>query len=150
MLIDHVLCQVFDRLTKDSCGRHEQGGILIGGRRGPHIEVVEMTFPAAVDESSRYYFTRKDGTHQDAANAAWLRTHHTLSYVGEWHSHPYGPIQPSWTDMTVWRRVTEQQKLPCIFILVTPSGWGVFMNAMRKTAHALHKKEEGKTGIVFG
>jgi integrative and conjugative element protein (TIGR02256 family) len=150
ILIEQSLCREFDRLVDECRGHTEQGGILIGGRRGPHIDVVEMTFPAAADEAGYYHFTRKDNAHQDAAYTAWIRTGQTLSYVGEWHTHPSGPVKPSSTDIGTWRTVVRQQGRPCVFVLATPAGWGVFGAAGRKDVREMHRLQQGSTGDVFG
>ena len=151
-LITHDVCAFFDALVDQCRGRVERGGILIGGRRGPHIDVVKTTFPAGKDRATYYSFRRVDPTHQRIADRAWRSAHGTLSYVGEWHSHPHGAIVPSSTDLETWQTVVASQRTRCAFVLVTPEGWGVFdATPMQKvTPKMLDRFESGGTGVVFG
>jgi integrative and conjugative element protein (TIGR02256 family) len=151
VLIAQTVCDRFDVIAKECAGRNENGGILIGGQRGPHLDVVEMTVPASGDMATRYSFRRLDALHQRIARRMWRAAKETVTYIGEWHAHPHGGIEPSGTDMSTWKAVTRQQRAQCAFVLVTPEGWGTFIvlrdgNSVRR----LEILERGRTGLVFG
>jgi integrative and conjugative element protein (TIGR02256 family) len=81
----------------------------------------------------------------------WREAKETVSYVGEWHSHPHDGIEPSAMDRSTWQTVTRKQRAQCVFVLVTPEGWGTFTvlrgsNSVRR----LEILERGRTGLVFG
>lgn len=99
----------------------EAGGIFIGAYRAKHIEVVSCTVPMATDIRGRYSYDRKDLGHQLAATAAWKDSGHTLTYVGEWHTHPESFPTPSFQDKWTWRRVMKRRSsLPFLFLI---QGW---------------------------
>lgn len=76
----------------------EAGGILLGLRRDPHIEVLDGTLPSRRDVRTRYGFTRQCASHQRAASKAWQESGEFMDYVGEWHTHPESAPRPSGID----------------------------------------------------
>ena len=125
-LIHHKVCRLFE-ITKVACaGQSERGGILIGCHRGPHLEVTDCTEPGREDLASLSSFTRIDAHHQNAATDAWHKSKGTVTYVGEWHSHPFGSPQPSSLDCKTWRNVVKHLKTPCLFVIVSPIEWQTF------------------------
>lgn len=99
----------------------EAGGIFIGAYRARHIEVVSCTVPMAADLRGRYSYDRKDHGHQLAATSAWQDSGHTLTYVGEWHTHPENDPTPSFQDKWTWGRVMKRRSnMPFLFCI---QGW---------------------------
>ncbi len=43
----------------------------------------------------------------------WRRTVGRVYYVGEWHSHPEGPCEPSPTDAATMRAIAQDEKAEC-------------------------------------
>lgn len=80
----------------------EAGGILLGYRRGPHIEVRTATTPMANDVRRRTYFGRLDAAHNTIAVSQWKEDPY-IHYVGEWHTHPEIYPSPSRLDANEWR-----------------------------------------------
>lgn len=151
-LLLHKVYRFFEKARRNCAGRVECGGILLGSYRGPHIEVVDFTQPGPDDESTLSSFKRKDQQHQDAATKAWHLSDRKQTYVGEWHSHPFGQPVPSWIDRRVWRSVVANKNAPCLFVVVSPTGWTVFrvqqpVKATRMVA--LSESECGSSGVVF-
>ena len=62
------------------------------------MEVVDCTEPGAADKATLSSFRRNDAQHQDAATKAWRESQRTQTYLGEWHSHPFGQPEPSGID----------------------------------------------------
>jgi integrative and conjugative element protein (TIGR02256 family) len=153
VLIRHGVVGFLDEMVRRDVGSPEVGGILIGKHRDPHLEVVAYTGPGPKDISKTYEFVRQDGSHQKAAADAWLKSDETETFVGEWHSHPFGSIVPSGIDRHTWRRLCRRGSHRMAFVLVTPEGWGVFTtppgwrNFRLSTLIVL---EEGLLGRVFG
>ena len=151
-LFRHDVCRFFEGVRSACAARVERGGILIGSYRGPHIEVVDCTEPGAADEATLSSFTRQDRRHQHAATKAWRKSHRKQTYVGEWHSHPFGQPEPSEIDRRVWRSVVTKLKVPCLFVIVSPMGWRVFRLRRIRTVDdivPLVESENGNTGVVF-
>jgi integrative and conjugative element protein (TIGR02256 family) len=80
----------------------ETGGILLG--RGPDangVIVVEDAGDAGPKADRRPDFFLRDLAHaQRLAAEAWERD--KAIWVGEWHTHPKGPIQPSPRDLSTY------------------------------------------------
>ena len=151
-LFRYEVCRFFDGVRSACAGLVESGGILIGSYRGPHIDVVDCTEPGVADEATLSSFTRQDKRHQVAATQAWRKTKRKQTYVGEWHSHPYGEPVPSGTDKRVWQSVVGKMKSPCLFVVVSPIGWRVFrIGNLKRVAGVvpLAESEHGSAGIVF-
>lgn len=84
---------------------------------------------------------------------AWERSRKTCTYVGEWHTHPFGDPHPSLLDRSTWRSVANRIKAPCVFVIVSPAGWKVFrVTSFLKPAKSakLTPIENGEKGMVFG
>lgn len=99
----------------------EAGGIFIGAYRAKHIEVVSCTVPMLGDVRKRYSYDRKDQGHQASAMAAWHESGYSLTYVGEWHTHPENDPSPSFVDKRTWKGVMKKRaNLPFLFLI---QGW---------------------------
>jgi integrative and conjugative element protein (TIGR02256 family) len=83
----------------------EAGGILLGKRRGKHLEVLLATEPMPTDRRQPYFFEREALGHAAAAQAAWAAGGGTIDYLGEWHTHPQRVPVPSSVDRTEWRKL---------------------------------------------
>jgi integrative and conjugative element protein (TIGR02256 family) len=96
----------------------EAGGILIGRRRGNHIEVALATEPARHDRRSPYMFEREAFGHSEAATLAWRIGGGTVDYVGEWHTHPQKVPVPSSIDRREWKKIAEQRPAATLVVVV--------------------------------
>ena len=150
-LIHHDVCRFFDAIRSACALQEERGGILIGSYRGPHIEITDFTEPGPNDLAALSFFVRVDECHQDAAADAWRRSNGTATYVGEWHSHPFGEAHPSRNDRETWQSVVARLRTPCLFVVVSPSGWQIFRVSRRHPSDIapLAQIEVGSTGTVF-
>lgn len=116
------------------------------------MEVVDWTEPGVADKATLSSFARQDERHQEAATEAWRKSQHRLTYVGEWHSHPFGRPVPSGIDRSTWRSVVAKLRVPCLFVVISPAGWQVFRVRRFTTAAdmaPLAESENGSTGVVF-
>lgn len=93
---------------KQYSGKNEAGGILLGSYRDPHIEVVFATLPGPDDIRRPFSFIRKCASHKREALKQWNESDKSITYIGEWHTHPQLIPQPSRTDYKNWLKY-----LPC-------------------------------------
>lgn len=152
VLIQHATCAALDSVTQTCAGQPETGGVLLGCLRGSDIEVTARTTPGPRDQRSLFEFHRSDPGHQAAAHGAWTASGGTQTWVGEWHSHPYGTVCPSGIDLRTWQKHARSQRRPMVFALVVPGRWGVFValpGLFRTKIARLELRERGATGYVF-
>ncbi|MBK7285293.1 MAG: hypothetical protein IPI83_14100 [Sphingomonadales bacterium] len=69
----------------------ESGGILLGRRRGKHLEVLLATEPTLDDKRSTFSFGREAVGHAEVAQQTWLRGERQVDYLGEWHASADSP-----------------------------------------------------------
>jgi integrative and conjugative element protein (TIGR02256 family) len=110
----------------------EAGGILLGSYRGPHVQIERCTTPLPADRRFWNLFDRKDLGHGDEALRRWRDSGRTMTFVGEWHTHPEPVPSPSFLDRTTWRRIAKRHKFgPIVFVIRGISGWwwGIMQHA---------------------
>jgi integrative and conjugative element protein (TIGR02256 family) len=120
-----VTAAVLRQVTKhrQTAGHHQEaGGILLGSRRGRHIEITFATTPKRGDKRSRTAFHRLSLFHQRFATRAWLRLGRTLDYLGEWHTHPERDPSPSLIDRGEWTKLVRSNKRELVFLILGISG----------------------------
>ena len=101
---------------------HEAGGILLGARRGRHIDITLATTPKRGDRRSRVGFHRLSLFHQSFAIRAWRRLGCKLDYVGEWHTHPEHNPSPSPIDRAEWAKLMRSRRRDLVFMILGISG----------------------------
>lgn len=106
------------RYSRPGENDREAGGILIGSYRGVHIQIVECTTPLFRDRRSRMLFDRHDEGHQHTALERWRASGKTLTFVGEWHTHPEAHPLPSSIDRQTWRRIAKKNRAGSTFFLI--------------------------------
>ena len=109
LLLNASVHEVFLKYRQQA-GTTEAGGILLGFRRGPHIEVVQATSPSRFDRRARSSFLRDSHIHQGLAHHAWWTSGGHTDYVGEWHTHAEPVPRPSFLDVREWARVAREQR----------------------------------------
>ncbi|MBI2726197.1 MAG: Mov34/MPN/PAD-1 family protein [Polaromonas sp.] len=97
--------QVFMKHRQRFPWQTEAGGILLGKRRGNHLEVLFATEPMITDRRRPFFFEREVNGHATAAMEAWATSGGTVDYLGEWHTHPQRVPVPSSFDRTEWRKL---------------------------------------------
>jgi len=99
----------------------EFGGLLIGRYLDGNTTVsVEDILVQKNSVSSRYSFER-GSTNLTPALEKFFRQEPSLTYVGEWHTHPDGPATPSRQDMTSMQELAKDNRVlinnPVLMIL---------------------------------
>lgn len=152
VLVAYAVIKKLDHETWTCGGRAERGGILIGNYRGPHFEVTAFSEAGVGDLSEQFRFIKQDPKHQDMASRAWRASGGKDTYIGEWHTHPFGEPEPSTIDKNTWREVTKRAGMPMVFAIVSPLGWQLYKTRHRfawTSIGRLMEAEKGRTGIVF-
>ena len=153
VLVHHSVHEELDDASTACRGQPEAGGILLGAYRGSDMEVIGLTRPGFADERRLFSFTRTDPLHQTANALAWRSSGGTVSYVGEWHTHPSGAVIPSPVDLRSWQGEARRCGRLMVFALVVPGEWGLFVvrsKWMLSSNTRLTLRERGQTGVVFG
>ena len=89
-----------------SSSAKEAGGVLMGRfiKGSKDIIVDELTIPMIGDKRTRLTFKRISPLHQLELEKAWMKSHGTCNYLGEWHTHPEMIPIPSSVDIKDWKR----------------------------------------------
>ena len=106
------------RYKQDSFYKAEQGGIFLGKERENSIEIVEATIPQREDKFSRFNFFRKSQNHQEIATDRWLNSDSTITYCGEWHTHPEKIAKPSNADIREWKMKLRGYSIPLLLVVI--------------------------------
>lgn len=98
--------KTFTRHRQRYSRQPESGGVLLGRRRGRHLEIVNATSPFQSDKRWRTGFVRERGGHEIEATRLWFTSGGEIDYLGEWHTHPEALPLPSSVDRREWRQLT--------------------------------------------
>lgn len=118
----------------------ESGGILLGYRypdRREPIRVITQIGPGPKARHERHRF-EPDGAWQDAQlELAYEESGRTLSYLGDWHSHPRGTGTPSRLDRRTARAIARwgEARLPHPLLVILhgePSRWSLAPHRYRR------------------
>ncbi|WP_421832459.1 Mov34/MPN/PAD-1 family protein [Limnobacter sp.] len=111
--------KVFKRYRQRFNWQLEGGGILLGRRRGEHLEVLFATEPSDKDRRSVNSFVREADGHAEIAHKAWQCSEKQIDYLGEWHTHPQQVPTPSTVDRHEWGKlIHERPVLTTILVVV--------------------------------
>lgn len=121
ILIEREVMHVVESYRQRDTGALEAGGILIGFRRGAHLQIVEATPPQPTDRRSRTSFRRASKGHAEIARQRWGETGGTADYVGEWHTHPEERPSPSGLDRQEWQALMQSQQRAMLFLIAGSS-----------------------------
>ena len=101
----------------------EQGGVIVGLIRPPHLEVTDITLPQESDDSSRFEFKRCSEKHIEIVCKKWQESNEFKTYLGEWHTHPEDIPSPSCKDIREWRRIFRGRNNIVLIIIGRKSNW---------------------------
>jgi len=122
IVIQNNVTEMLNRSRQVAPASKESGGILLGARRGPHLEITDLTTPFPKDIRRRTFFDRCDPKHHRYALRQWKNNGQKIGYLGEWHTHPENKPSPSHLDTREWMSVIDSQKPHLIFVIVGISG----------------------------
>lgn len=132
---------------------NETGGFLIGTRRGPHIEVTDLTTQGRGDRSTPTTFSRLCPSHRERIHSAWRSSGAMETMVGDWHSHPVGSSRPSGTDRSAWCSLVRSNGLPMIGVInagTTRPGVYLAFGGRRSVESELTPIDGDEDALFFG
>lgn len=114
--------EIDQRLRKAlrEAGRREIGGMLFAEQLAP-ARFRLMDFSMDQFSGSHTKFRRDPAMHQEAWEKFFEQTGREFSrfnYLGEWHSHPSFPVQPSMEDMETMFDIVENKNTAITFALL--------------------------------
>lgn len=116
---------------------HETGGLLLGRRSGDDLLVTGAGDPGPNSEHGPRRF-RRDLVHaQQLATEVWTRD--GSEWIGEWHTHPRGPLHPSPFDVAVYRTFLDDPELGfthVLAVIVSPEPFSMTTWLVRAEEHA--------------
>jgi integrative and conjugative element protein (TIGR02256 family) len=119
--------RTFRRFRQSRSRSTEAGGVILGYRKGSHLEVCAVTPPQKADQRSRYAFSREERGHQRYATLLWHRSQQRIDYLGDWHTHPEPKPTPSPLDLREWKAITSRRPgTLTLMIIVGTRGLSVF------------------------
>ena len=122
ILIEGEVMMKMNRYRQRMIDSKEAGGLLLGFRRGPHIEIIDITEPFSKDVRRRISFYRCDPLHEKYAKRKWRKSKNTIDYLGEWHTHPEQIPHPSSLDKDEWNKLTIGRNSTLAFLILGISG----------------------------
>ncbi|MDJ1485946.1 Mov34/MPN/PAD-1 family protein [Cytophagaceae bacterium YF14B1] len=121
-----ILEEIKQRMKESS--PRETGGVMVGRAnfKTRTIHVVEALAAPPDSQANEVCFFRGIEGLPDAIEQINTLSGNQLGYIGEWHSHPLGPNQPSQTDLNTvgkFKNYFEQlpTPLPVFLMIVTPN-----------------------------
>lgn len=106
------------RFVQNDILKPEAGGLLLGYRHGNNFEITKVTVPYPDDIQKRTYFERNDWNHLSIFSRLRKHTNRTISFLGEWHTHPESKPTPSSLDLKEWQKTKENNTEPLIFCIL--------------------------------
>lgn len=113
LLVSEHVVHTIGKYCQTGKNFNESGGMLYGRLRShshkfttaspPHIEITHCSEPGRGDSSNRYGFIRRGRHHFQKLAKLRHKSGNTITYLGEWHSHPEDFPSPSVTDLRSWK-----------------------------------------------
>ncbi len=108
---------------------NETGGVFIGviNNKTKCIHITDVILAPPDSEADSGCFIRGIEGLNEQVNIHKKQSGQTFGYIGEWHSHPHGPLGPSTKDVSTMLSFKKQYLregvfMPVLVIIVTPYG----------------------------
>lgn len=121
LLVGDNVIESVSRYRQSESQDTEAGGILLGYRRDPHLEILLATEPGPRDIRRRTFFERCDPSHQLLATRAWEADAY-MHYLGEWHTHPESSPTPSALDRREWSALGRRWSDESLVMIIVGQG----------------------------
>lgn len=89
---------------------NEFGGVFIGFKESENFIITDILIPDEY-KNGRTIFVRHPGTLNERLSEIHNVTNGKIQYLGEWHSHPDGPTNPSNTDIGAMREIAQDKSI---------------------------------------
>ncbi len=102
----------------------EVGGWLLGYWAADRSAVVVSHHTPAASRGTAFGVTICGQGHRKRFDAIFEATGGRASFIGDWHTHPAGPPQPSWQDLNAMKQLAEDPDYgtPCPLIAILSTG----------------------------
>lgn len=97
LIIGDKATKIFTKLNY-KITEYESGGILLGKMYRSYDVILDITLPCRKDKKGISYFIRSYKRANEIIKKEWKRSHGTINYLGEWHTHKAINPLPSSTD----------------------------------------------------
>src|SRR5437868_5474554 len=90
----------FDFILRTASSQHpaETGGVLLGYASGDDVVVMEAIGPGPAAVHGKTSFRPDCDYHEREIARAYSSSEGVMTYLGDWHSHPSGPLDLSAQD----------------------------------------------------
>lgn len=137
---------IMSRFIQDDQKKLESGGILIGQIKGNNVYIQKVTIPNQFDKATRNSFTRNKETAQIILNHEVVNSQNTITYLGEWHTHPEANPTPSGQDLKMIKEQYSLGKLNLPFVILIIRGISdifvsIYMENQFNKASTIQEKE---------
>jgi integrative and conjugative element protein (TIGR02256 family) len=113
--ISSEVIEVFKRY-KQTNGKNEAGGILLGRCYKDKVVIEHVTSPASCDKAVPAFFERNREKAQRVVNKEWGCRKGERIYLGEWHTHAEPYPQPSRRDRDMIYNMLKDTKMEIDFL----------------------------------
>lgn len=89
---------------------NEFGGVFIGYKTDKNFIITNILIPDEY-KNGKTIFVREPGTLNERLSEIHNITNGKIQYLGEWHSHPDGPTNPSSTDIKAMKEIARDKNI---------------------------------------
>lgn len=89
---------------------NEFGGVFIGYKSDKNFIITNILIPDKY-KNGKAIFVRHPGTLNERLSEIHNLTNGKIQYLGEWHSHPDGPTDPSRTDINAMQEIARDKNI---------------------------------------
>lgn len=103
----------------------ETGGLLLGYWGGDEVVITTVTGPGPAARRGRTWFEPDSAWQADQLAQVYRESGRTVTYLGDWHTHPGGAAVPSRRDRKTLRRIRSAPEARAprpLMGIVVPSG----------------------------
>jgi integrative and conjugative element protein (TIGR02256 family) len=89
---------------------NEFGGVFVGYKTDENYIITNILIPDQY-KNGKTIFVRHPGTLNERLVEIHNKTNGEIQYLGEWHSHPDGPTNPSMTDINAMKEISRDKNI---------------------------------------
>jgi len=113
---------IVEKFTQYKKKDPESGGIILGKIIDKQINILKLSIPTPLDNSSRANFERNKVSAQIILDYEFYNSGGQLIYLGEWHTHPESFPSPSSIDLKMLKNQFSNNKLNTDFLILMIKG----------------------------
>ncbi|GAA3916912.1 hypothetical protein GO495_19865 [Chitinophaga oryziterrae] len=133
--ISDTVLDIMKSFIQDAKWKPESGGILLGQVKDKQVYVQKASVPCLFDRGSRYAFHRDKAAAQIIVNYEFVNSSRTVTYLGEWHTHPEEYPNPSPQDLRMINGQHALGELHIPFLIMAIQGISGRYVGMYKNNH---------------